>query len=143
MEEKPLLSLENELVSFWVEDDILMEYIKTSEIDLEIAQKIVDARLQISVEKERPILVDLGKLRNITKEARHYFAKEAPIEHVFAIAIIANNPVSVMGSKLYILLDKPRVRTETFLTKRNAIRWLKSLLAVNALPGGVVPPKKS
>ncbi|HEY8399789.1 MAG TPA: hypothetical protein VIK89_00930 [Cytophagaceae bacterium] len=126
--------METELVKFWVEDGILMEVIKVPELDLQLAKTLVEERIKASAGVKMPMLVDIKSLKYVSKEARQYFAKHSKSEDVISVAILASNPVTLMGAKLYILIEKPIIKTEVFVNKKKAIQWLKRFGISESIP---------
>lgn len=109
----------------FIQDGILHFYYKKIEnMDLELAKTCVHDRLEFTEYKSYPCLVDFILLKNSTKEARDYFAKEGN-EGLKANAILVNSTAFKMMANFYIMVNKPLNPTRLFTDKNAALEWLE------------------
>lgn len=119
--------LENEYVELWIEDGILMEIFKpqVSSLQLTIAKKVIEDRLTVSNGVTRPLFVDLCNVKSIDAETRKFFAADYSLQYINVSAFLMHSYVSYYGGKLFLMFDKPKVKTELFRSQAKAIEWLK------------------
>lgn len=109
------------------EDDIVRAKVKDHVIvTLEYAREMTDTLLKISPDASRPLLVHLGKVKYITKEAREHFKGGKRKPTAPAVALIIETSLSVIIGNFYIGLNKPHVPTRLFTNEKSAVRWLKN-----------------
>ena len=128
-ENRPFInrSFENKFVSFWIEDGVMMEVFKpdVKVLTLQIAEKVVEDRLKLSNGITMPLFVDLCNIKSIDGPTRKFFATPYSIQLVSVSAFLMHNYVSYYGGKLFLMFEKPLVKTELFRTKSEALAWLK------------------
>lgn len=116
-------------VTMRIEDSIISGiYKKGITIDLEDARKIAQDRITFLNGRIYPAFVDLRSVRFVTKEARNYFAQNAGIKGLKALAILVGNRLTVFIANFYLKLDKPKVPTKVFRTKEQAMNWLEQFV---------------
>ena len=116
---------ETDLVKMFLEDGILHFYYKAIEhLDLDMAIKCVQDRLEFTEYKAYPCLVDFILLKNSTKEARDYFAKEGN-EGIIANALLVKSSAFKMMANFYVMVNKPTNPTRLFTDKESALKWLE------------------
>ncbi|TXK52162.1 STAS/SEC14 domain-containing protein [Pontibacter qinzhouensis] len=101
----------------------LCNFKKIELLNLEIAQKCVQDRLELIAGTAYPSFFDITKVRNTTKEARDFIAKEGN-ELVTATALLVTSPVLRMMANFYIAVNKPKNPSRMFTDKRAALDWL-------------------
>ncbi|WP_242917970.1 DUF7793 family protein [Pontibacter liquoris] len=115
---------ETPYVEMFLQNGILHFYYKKIEtMDLTIAEACVRDRLEFTEHKAYPCLVDVIELKNFSKEARDYFAKEGN-EGIIANAILSGSTVTKMMANFYISVNKPTNPTRMFTDKSSALKWL-------------------
>lgn len=111
------------------EDDIVRAKVKDHMIvTLEYAREMTETLLKISPDGSRPVLINLGRMKYITKEAREHFKGEKRKPSACAVALIAGTSLSVLIGNFYLGLNKPHVPTKLFTDEKSAVRWLKKFL---------------
>ncbi|MCM4161596.1 hypothetical protein FHG64_06235 [Antarcticibacterium flavum] len=116
---------ENERVRIKIETGILyFEYLPNTVLTLEVARKIVAARLALQENKSYPIFCDIRGIDAIDKQARDYLAKEGSIL-AKAVSSLALEPVSTSIVEFYIQTSKPRIPTKIFTNKFLALKFLE------------------
>ena len=73
-------------------------------------------------------MVDISKIKSVTREAREYFAGEKASEVAKSIAIIVSSPVSRVIGNFLIGLNKPSYPIKLFTKVKEAEDWLKQFL---------------
>ncbi|MEP6262853.1 MAG: hypothetical protein ABJ092_14850 [Gillisia sp.] len=116
---------ENEIAKMWIEDGILyFEYKPGTFINLEVARKIVESRLEMQGTKAYPVFCDIRGITSSTKTARDYLANEGSIL-VKAMSALSLEHVSSGIVDFYIQTNKPRVPTKIFTSKYLALKFLE------------------
>jgi hypothetical protein len=119
-------SIENEYVTFWIEDGIMYgKYKPHVVIDLNAAMKVAEDRLKLANNKDYPFMGFLDGISSATKEARDFFSNGDGIKHMKKLALMTNSPISKMAGNFFLRISKPAVPTSLFTNKEDAIRWLK------------------
>lgn len=94
-------------------------------LDLEGAEKYVDAIQTIGDGKKMRVFLDLRAGEGASQNARNYLAKEGAKVHE-AMAMWVNSPFTKMLGNFFIGFSQPSYPTKLFTEKTNAIQWLKS-----------------
>jgi hypothetical protein len=97
-----------------------------AEIELEHAKENTTKVHEISGDVVYPILVDMRKIRSISKEARDHFAMKDRKPGVVAIAMVVSSPLSRIIGNFFLGLNLPAVPTRMFSDRDQAERWLLS-----------------
>lgn len=122
---------QTDVFTTWLEDGIFYSEVKDhSEIQLVHAQentKIIE-ELSGNLIDKCPILVDLHKIKSISKEARDHFAMRNRAPGVSAIAIVTRSPVGKIIGNFFLGLNKPSVPTRLFNKKEEALKWLRQFV---------------
>lgn len=111
------------------DDDIVRAKVKDHAIvNLKFAVEMTDTLQKITPDGSRPLLIDLGKINYITKEARDHFKGEKRKPTAPAVALVANTSLSVLIGNFYLRLNKPKLPTKLFINENSAVKWLKKFL---------------
>jgi hypothetical protein len=94
-------------------------------LTLEIAKDAVKERLKISNGVTLPMLIDIGGLVSVTKEARIYFASEEAIAHISKGAIVLKTSTQTVIGNFFLFFDRPKIETKLFHKEDEALKWLK------------------
>jgi hypothetical protein len=116
--------IENEFVVIVLVDNILIGTIKQYNVDLKVAQKAVDSRLEMCGPKSYPFLINIKSVKNVTKKARDFLASEKGCQGVVASAILINSSITSMVGNFFIKISKPLVPTKLFTNEEDAKQWL-------------------
>jgi hypothetical protein len=111
---------ENEIVRARVKDN--------AEIDLKEAQEMTETLLKITPDASRPLLVDMGKMKYITKRAREHFKGGSRKVTATAVALLAKSQLSTLIGNFYLGLNRPKLPTKLFTSESQALQWLKKYL---------------
>jgi hypothetical protein len=105
-------------------DIVFGEFRDNLQVDLEVAQKIVDRRLSFTNEKLHYLVLDMSNVRAITTEAKNYLqAPETGLKHILGAALVASNPVSAMIANIFIKTPKD-FQAKFFNNKKEAFDWI-------------------
>ena len=116
---------ENDYVSFWMEDGVLVGmYKKDVIIGLEAAKETVALRKKFTGGIPYPALAYIKHVKVISKEARTYLADEGSDELTKG-ALVTDSGFSRILGNMFLALDKPKMPTRMFTNKEEAIQWLK------------------
>ena len=72
----------------------------------------------------RPFLIDMNKVKSMSKGAREYYAGPEPQKNITAVAILINSSVGKAVANFFLLLTKPSVPTRMFTDYKEAKEWL-------------------
>jgi len=103
---------------------ILSRVAPLAEIDLEDARENTRMVREISGDQVYPILVDIRKIRSISKEARDHFAMRDRKPGVIAIAMLVSSPLSRIIGNFFLGLNQPAVPTRMFTDRDMAEQWI-------------------
>jgi len=103
---------------------ILSRVAPLAEIDLEQAKENTKYVRELSGDNVYPILVDIRKIRSISKEARDHFAMRGRKPGVTAIAMLVSSPLSRIIGNFFLGLNQPVVPTKMFTDRDMAEQWV-------------------
>ncbi len=120
---------ESRVFTTWLENDICYTKVKQGSI-ISIDDAVENTKMvaKISGEILYPLLVDLRKIKSITKEARDHFSMRDRKPGVAAIAMVIKSPVSSIIGNFFLGLNKPSVPTHLFVSEIKAIEWLQEFI---------------
>ncbi len=95
-----------------------------AEINLDHAKENSAKVRELSGDQVFPILVDIRKIRSISKEARDHFAMRGRKPGVVAIAMLVSSPLSRIIGNFFLGLNHPVVPTRMFTDREQAEEWL-------------------
>ena len=95
-----------------------------AEIDIAAARANTIKVLELSGDQVYPILVDIRKIRSISKEARDHFAMRDRKPGVVAIAMLVSSPLSRIIGNFFLGLNHPSVPTRMFTDRERAEEWI-------------------
>jgi hypothetical protein len=73
--------------------------------------------------KRLPVLVDIRKMKSVTREARVIFGNAA--DALSALALLAGSPRTQVIANFFIGLSRPKVPTQMFTEEEKALSWLR------------------
>lgn len=109
----------------WVSDDGIIITINNF-VDHSHQDAIENLRItkDIAGDKPMPLLVDITKVRNISKEAREEYVAPANKEFVTAVGLLTGSNVGRMIGNLFMSLNKHIVPVKMFTDIDKAKDWL-------------------
>ena len=110
-------------------DDGILEYryAPGSVVDLAFAREIVrHAAGLVGADAPVPTLVEPGNLKELTREARTFFA-ESPENHAVSskVALMVESPATRIIGNMFLKVSKPRIPTKLFQDRAAARAWLR------------------
>jgi hypothetical protein len=119
--------MENDIIKYWIEDDILYSAYKMPvDITLENAKAVIELRHAISNNEKQYWCQDITNLKSFTKEGRDY-ADIHGQDFLYATAVIVNSHITMFIFNIFIKIKTPRIPFQAFKTKAAAVKWLKEL----------------
>ena len=113
------------------EDILYFEYQSEQEITLEIAQELVDYRLEVSEGKTYKLLAAFPLIKGMTKEARDFLGGPKGKQGVSAVAIVNDSDIGRMIANVFFtfnLKKEPEAAPfKIFKSYSKAEEWLKSI----------------
>jgi hypothetical protein len=73
----------------------------------------------------RPFLIDMSRVKSMSREARAFYAGEVPPKALTAVAIVTNSNIGKIVANFFIGLTKPSLPTRMFTDYETAIGWLE------------------
>lgn len=95
-----------------------------AQIELEAAKDNSRRVKELSGDQVYPILVDIRKIRSISKEARDHFSMRDRKPGVIAIAMVVSSPLSRIIGNFFLGLNQPAVPTRLFNDEEMAEQWI-------------------
>ena len=110
-------------------DDGILEYryAPGAVVDLAYARAIVRTAAELlGDEAPVPCLVEPGNLKELTREARAFFA-ESPENHAVStkVALMVESPATRFIGNVFLKVSKPRIPTKLFQDREAARAWLR------------------
>lgn len=105
-------------------DGVLLIVIKASNVNLDVAVKCVEDRLDFTEEENRLIISDIRNVISASKEAREYFASPEGLKGIKATAILTESTISKVIANFLITVNKPDVPVKVFTHRKIALAWL-------------------
>lgn len=102
---------------------ILSEVKPGAEIGLKDAEQNTLFVREVSGSSLYPILVDLRRIKSISKEARDHFSMRGRKPGVTAIAMLVSSPVSRIIGNFFLGLNRPATPTRMFTSMEHAQEW--------------------
>lgn len=110
-----------------LEGILFVQYKPMVRISLEDAQVIVADRLKTFRDAHVPVMIRIGKVKSIDKEARSFLFKEGLV-NIKAVALIdEHNHDSVLATFL-LGVEPPSVPCKTFDDEQKATAWLRQFV---------------
>ena len=108
--------IKTETASAWLDQNGIIHILNYpgAEVNIQNAKEHVAVTKRFG-NKKHPIIVDISKVKSVTREAREYFSGEKASEVTTGIAVIVGSPVSRVIGNFLIGLNK---------SKLFKIRWI-------------------
>lgn len=118
----------------WLEDGIIYQIIKPSVtiIDITIAKQLVADRIKASNSSSvRPVLVEISKVKSLTKETKDYYNQEEPYKYISATAMLVDSYVKRLIAQVLTKVNRPPIPLNIFNSKEKALKWLEKYKVQN------------
>lgn len=121
--------IECDYATLKLEDGIIYGAYKNVVVDLKGAKQLVKNRKKITNCKTYPLIIDVKNVKEVTKEARDYFASKEGEEFLSAAAIVSGSILTTFLANFVIQVSfvKTNIPTRLFKDKEKALEWIKSL----------------
>lgn len=103
---------------------LIATYKEETHVDLEVAKKVVETRLNYQPNIVMPGYADIRGIVSMTKDAREYLAKNGS-ERVIAAGLLSTSTFNRVIGNFYLYVNQPDIPTKLFKTQESAIDWLK------------------
>jgi hypothetical protein len=111
-----------------IHDDGLMHFVYGEGVlvDLDAARAVIaGARDALDTIAPHPTLVDLGRVKGVTRDAREFFSSsQENMEIASRVALIAGNPIARVVGNFFLGLNRPPVPVKLFGDVDSARAWL-------------------
>lgn len=118
-----------EHVDLELRDDGILEYryAPGAVVDLEFARAIIRAAMELlGNEAPVPSLVEPGNVKELTREARTFFAESPENRAVSSkVALMVESPATRIIGNVFLKVSKPRIPTKLFQNRDAARAWLR------------------
>jgi hypothetical protein len=105
-------------------DIVIMEFRNNLVVDLDIAKKIVDYRLQFAQNKNHFLVIDFSNVKQVNPEAKQFMKNpDGGLKNILGAAFIASNPVSTLIANVFLKIPK-NFPTRFFSSKEEAFDWI-------------------
>lgn len=109
----------------WLSDDgIIITIGKAESQDTEAARENMAYTKRVTAGKPRPLLVDITKVKSMSKGAREEYVKQQEETVITAVALLTNSSIGSMIANIFIGLNKPYVPVKMFTDPLKAKDWL-------------------
>ena len=116
--------------TFWKEDGILRgECFEGAEENLEDAKEQIVVQRKMIDDRPLPFLMDIRRVKSLSREARAYFAGAESAEVFRATALLVSSPLSRAVGNFFLGLNRPQMPTRLFTNDEDAMAWLRSFPA--------------
>ncbi len=78
--------------------------------------------------KKRPLLVDISKVKSVSREAREYFVSSEGAEIISGCAMLVGSPMSREIGNFFLDLTKLAYPIKLFTSEAEALMWLKNFI---------------
>ncbi len=76
----------------------------------------------------RPFLIDMTKVKSMSREARAFYAGPEPAKALLAVAILTTSNIGNLVANFFLRLTKPSLPTKLFTDADEAMDWLSRYL---------------
>jgi len=120
-------SVTTRTLRFWLDDEGFLrgECFEDVESTLEDAREALRAQEVIAAGVRRPVLMDISKIRSISREARQLLASPAASAWSTRLALVVASPLSRAIGNFFLGLNRLVIPTRLFSTPEDALAWLR------------------
>jgi hypothetical protein len=125
---KPRLELRTGQV--WLDDGGIVHHLVNAhaEVDMEDAREWVRLTAVAAEGKRCPVLVHLGGLKSMSREARVYMGGAESTSAITATALIVPSPLARAIGTFFTGLNRTGMPTKLFADEAAALAWLRGFL---------------
>lgn len=112
---------------YWVDGDGIVHGRETRDAPFERrdAVEALDVIGQLAGGSRRALLMDITKLRSMSREARAFFSEPARADVLLAVALQIGSPLSRAIGNIFLGLNRPAVPIKLFNDEGSALEWLR------------------
>jgi hypothetical protein len=112
----------------WLDDSGIVHIIQAagSEQTADDAQENCAASERVGQGVRRAMLVDMSRVKSISREARTVYTRRQNADTVRALALVIGSPLSRMIGNFFIGLNKAPMPTRLFTSTDDALAWLRA-----------------
>jgi hypothetical protein len=116
--------------SIWLSEDGILHV----DVDGGVAQDLATARTDIAEgarlvgSRKVPVLVDVRRVKSVSREAREHYSGDAVALFTSALAILIESPLSKMLGNFFMGFNKARFPRRLFTDEAEALSWLRGFL---------------
>lgn len=118
----------NNLYSIELHGDVLKGIFIAENLEKTDVVKIITERRKVTDKYgKKPLLIDISKVKKISREARLYLSSKEANEGLAAAAIIAPNGFAKALANFFIRVNliNPIIPTKMFISEQEALIWLE------------------
>ncbi|MGS2741671.1 helix-turn-helix transcriptional regulator [Sinomicrobium sp. M5D2P17] len=118
--------LENKYARLWIDQGILfVTYKPGTVLDLRAAIRLTADRVSLQGKKPYPVFVDFRGVKDLTREARDYFAHEGAL-YISVLGVYATSPLGRLMAYFYVKANAPAIPTGIFPRKKDTLHYVKT-----------------
>lgn len=121
----------DERINLKVEDGIAYAELYIEDITLEVAMQMVETRYNVTNGNVYPVVVDISRIKSVTKEARDFLSGGKATEKISAAALYTNSLISRIVANFFLGFSRPDIPIRIFTSKAEALKWAKHYIAHN------------
>jgi hypothetical protein len=112
----------------WIDESGIVHTIYTdySDVDIAIARQEIENIRKLSKGKRMPCVVDITRIKSVSREAREYYASEDSYDVFTAVALLVNSPLTLVLANFFLGINKPIMPVKIFTSEERALKWLKN-----------------
>ena len=125
----PLDTLSTHFGFMWLnEEGIIIIVTMIPEHTLDNAKESMAYTKKLAAGTPRPLLVDMSKIRSMSKDAREEYVKKVDEPFVTAVALVTSSNISRMVGNFFIGMNQAYVPVKLFTQPEKAREWLLQYL---------------
>jgi hypothetical protein len=111
-------------VSLYEPGIVFIRFREGVDVEPHHAEEIVAAAAQVANGQRHGNIVDVRKLRYMSKQSRDVFARQQR-STVSAVAVVVDSSLQSALGNLYLNVSRPRICTRLFSDEHHAVVWLR------------------
>ncbi|MGZ5282130.1 MAG: DUF7793 family protein [Bacteroidia bacterium] len=119
------IAFTDERINLKVEDGIAYAELYIEDITLAAAEQMVELRYKVTDGEEYPVLIDISRIKSVTKEARDFLSEGKAVEKISAAALYTNSLISRIVANFFLGFNRPAIPIKIFTSKDEAVKWAK------------------
>lgn len=110
----------------WIDEDGIIIAVGSNHQLHTLEHAIENTRVnaQLAAGIRRPFMIDMNKVKSMSREAREYYAGPEPEKIMTAMAILTTSAVGKVVANFFLMLTKPPIPTRMFTNFDEARAWL-------------------